>query len=176
MTDTEHSSHAADRRVPPRHSLALRSFLFSIVIPGAGGVLVPALILTHGGATPEPAAWPAVGLIAVGAGLYLTCLRLFATIGGGTPGPWDAPRHLVAVGPYRWVRNPIYISALLVVLGEAWLFLSVSLLEYAAAMAVGVHLFVVGYEEPTLGRTFGELYSGYRRTVPRWLPRLPPKT
>ena len=175
MTDTGRSSHGAGRRVPPRYgwSLALRSSLFSVVVPGAGGVLVPWWILTHGGSTPEPAAWPAVGLIAVGAVLYLACLRLFAIVGEGTPGPWVAPRRLVAVGPYRWVRNPIYIAALLVVLGEAWLFLSMSLLEYAAAMAVGVHLFVVGYEEPTLGRTFGESYAEYRRTVMRWLPRRP---
>jgi protein-S-isoprenylcysteine O-methyltransferase Ste14 len=176
MTDAGRSGYAAGRRVPARRawSLALRSFLFSIVVPGAGGVLVPWLILTHGSTAPEPATWPAVGLIAVGAVLYLACLRLFAIVGEGTPGPWDAPRRLVAVGPYRWVRNPIYIGAILVVLGEAWLFLSVSLMEYAAAMAVGVHLFVVGYEEPTLGRTFGESYAEYRRTVMRWLPRRPP--
>jgi len=75
------------------------------------------------------------------------------------------------VGPYRWVRNPIYIAALLVVLGEAWLFLSLSLLKYAVVMAIFFHLFVTGYEEPTLYRRFGETYAEYRRTVPRWIPR-----
>jgi protein-S-isoprenylcysteine O-methyltransferase Ste14 len=65
-------------------------------------------------------------------------------VGGGTPGPWDAPRRVIVRGPYRWVRNPVYLGALLVVLGEAWLFTSPRLLAYAAAMAACFHLFVAG--------------------------------
>jgi protein-S-isoprenylcysteine O-methyltransferase Ste14 len=98
---------------------------------------------------------------------------LFAVVGRGTPGPWDAPRRFVAVGPYRWVRNPIYVAALLVVLGEAWLFLSLPLLVYAGTMAISCHLFVIAYEERTLRRRFGEAYVEYLRTVPRWIPRPP---
>ena len=75
--------------------------------------------------------------------------------------------------PYRWVRNPIYVAALLVVVGEAWLFLSLPLLLYAGALAVGVHLFVVGYEEPTLRRRFGDEYAAYQQRVRRWVPRPP---
>lgn len=77
------------------------------------------------------------------------------------------------MGPYRWVRNPIYIAALLVVLGEAWLFLSLPLLKYAVAMAVCFHLFVIGYEEPTLYRKFGDTYLEYKQAVARWIPRRP---
>ena len=153
--------------------LALRNLLFTVVVPGAGAIYVPWLILTSTGATPEPATWLALALIAPGATLYFWCLFLFATVGHGTPGPWDAPRRFVAEGPYRWVRNPIYISALLVVVGEAWLFLSLPVLLYACLMAVGVHLFVIGYEEPTLGERFGDEYAEYRRHVWRWLPRPP---
>ena len=80
---------------------------------------------------------------------------------------------MVAAGPYRWVRNPIYLAALLVVLGEAWLFTSPRLLAYAAAMAACFHLFVTGYEERTLARRFGPAYLEYRRAVPRWIPRKP---
>ena len=94
-------------------------------------------------------------------------------MGGGTPGPWDAPSRVVAAGPYRWVRNPIYLAALLIVLGEAWLFLSLALLAYAGAMAVVFHLFVIGYEEPMLRRRFGSAYLEYQRMVPRWIPRRP---
>ncbi len=116
---------------------------------------------------------PGLALIVLGVGLYAWCLWLFATVGRGTPGPWDAPRRLVAVGPYRRVRNPIYLAALLVVLGEALWFVSPALLEYAAAMAITCHVFVIGYEEPSLSRTFGNAYAEYRQTVPRWLPRWP---
>jgi protein-S-isoprenylcysteine O-methyltransferase Ste14 len=69
--------------------------------------------------------------------------------------------------------HPIYLAALLVVLGEAWLFTSPRLLAYAAAMAACFHLFVTGYEERTLARRFGPAYLEYRRAVPRWLPRKP---
>ena len=154
-------------------SLVLRNFAFTIVVPGAGGVLLPWLVLSASEPRPQPTAWPALAPIAAGFGLYLGCMWLFATIGRGTPGPWDAPRRLVMVGPYRWVRNPIYVGVLLVVLGEAWLFLSSALLGYAVIAAVGLHLFVTRYEEPTLRRSFGQPYVAYLAAVPRWLPRPP---
>jgi len=154
-------------------SLVIRTLLFTIVVPGAGAVWLPWWILTRSHPTAGPVAWPAAAVIALGAALYLWCVWLFAVVGEGTPGPWDAPRRVVATGPYRWVRNPIYLAALLVVLGEAWLFLSLPLLIYATAMAILFHLFVIGYEERTLRRRFGDAYLEYRRTVPRWLPRLP---
>ena len=122
-------------------SLIVRNVMFTIVVPGLGGVLAPWWILnSHGGAT--VAAWAAVPVIVAGAALYVWCVWNFAAVGDGTPGLWDAPRRVVATGPYRWVRNPIYIGALLVVLGESWLFMSPPLLVYAAAMAVFCHLFV----------------------------------
>ena len=101
------------------------------------------------------------------------CVWNFATVGRGTPGPWDAPSRVVAAGPYRWVRNPIYLAALLVVLGEAWLFLSPWLLAYAGIMAVFFHLFVTGHEERVLRRRFGGTYLEYRNSIPRWIPRPP---
>jgi protein-S-isoprenylcysteine O-methyltransferase Ste14 len=135
--------------------------------------LIPWWILAHSHATLDPAAWYAVAVIVLGTALYLWCLWAFAIVGRGTPGPWDPPRRFVAAGPYRWVRNPMYIAALLVVIGEAWLFRSLPLLVYAGAAAIIFHLFVIGYEEPALGRRFGETYAEYRGTVPRWIPRPP---
>jgi protein-S-isoprenylcysteine O-methyltransferase Ste14 len=122
---------------------------------------------------PTPVAWYAVAVIAVGLLLYFSSLWVFAVVGRGTPGVWDPPRRLVVVGPYRWVRNPIYVAALLIVLGEAWLFLSADLLLYGGVLAVAFHLLVIGYEEPRLRAQFGEQYETYRRMVPRWIPRLP---
>lgn len=166
-------SAAPDGLTSKTMSLALRNALFTIVVPGAGAVYGPWWILAGGGSLPEPVVWPAAVIIAIGLALYLVCLWLFASVGRGTPGPWVAPRRFVAVGPYRWVRNPIYLAALLVVIGEACLFGSLPLLVYAAAIAVGCHLFVVAYEEPTLHRLFGDEYDQYRLRISRWLPRPP---
>ena len=154
-------------------SLVVRNLVFTVVVPGLGGVLAPWWIVTRHGHAATPVAWEAVPVIAAGAALYGWCVWNFAAVGRGTPGPWDAPRRVVAAGPYRWVRNPIYIGALLVVLGEAWLFMSWPLVAYAGAMAIVCHLFVIGYEERTLRRRFGDSYLEYRRSVPRWLPRPP---
>ena len=117
-------------------SLLLRNLVFTVAVPGAGGGYVPWLILTRHGAAPAPAAWYATAVIAAGIVLYLSCVWFFGTAGRGTPGTWDPPQRLVAAGPYRWVRNPIYLAALLIVAGEAWLFFSPALLAYAAALAV----------------------------------------
>ena len=152
-------------------SLLVRNLLFTAVVPVLGGAWVPWWILTRHGHTVTPAAWAALPVIAAGMALYAWCTWSFAAVGGGTPGPWDAPSRVVATGPYRWVRNPIYIAALLVVLGEAWLFMSPWLLAYAGIMAVFFHLFVTGYEERTLRRRFGAAYVEYRHVVPRWIPR-----
>jgi protein-S-isoprenylcysteine O-methyltransferase Ste14 len=157
-------------------SLALRNLLFTLLVPGAGGVYVPWLILTRDGTSPTPTAWYAVAVIAAGLLLYSSCVWLFATVGRGTPGTWDPPRRFVAAGPYRWVRNPIYLAALLIVGGEAWLFLSTDLLLYTCTLAVAFHLIVVAYEEPKLHSRFGEQYERYCETVSRWIPRPPRRT
>jgi protein-S-isoprenylcysteine O-methyltransferase Ste14 len=158
-------------------SLLARNAVFTVVVPGLGGVWVPVWLLTRDGGTAvdwaSPVSWAAVLVIAAGAVLYLCCTWNFAAAGRGTPGPWDAPRRVVTRGPYQWVRNPIYLAALLVVLGEAGLFGSSWLLAYAGAMAACFHLFVTGYEEPALRRRFGPGYLAYRSTVPRWIPRRP---
>lgn len=150
-------------------SLAVRNALFSLAVPGLGAAVGPWLVLRSAGA--QGRAWYGVILIAAGFAGYVVCVRAFAVVGRGTPGPWDAPRRVVTVGPYRWVRNPIYLSALMVVLGEAWLFLSGALVIYAAVMAACFHLFVIGYEEPHLRREFGASYNDYAQRVHRWVPR-----
>ena len=154
-------------------SLVVRNLMFTVVVPGIGGAWVPWWILTRHGRMAMPDAWEAIPVIAAGVALYAWCVWNFAAVGRGTPGPWDAPSRFVTVGPYRWVRNPIYVAALLIVLGEAWLFMSLLLLAYAGTMAVFFHLFVTGYEERALRRRFGSSYQEYRHMVSRWIPRRP---
>lgn len=117
--------------------------------------------------------WPQLAgllVLAAGAGIALSCIYVFAWLGRGTPAPFDPPRSLVVRGPYRFVRNPMYIGAAMVMAGSALYFAAWPLLLYAMALAVCGHLFVVFYEEPTLRRSFGSEYEAYCHHVHRWLP------
>ncbi len=95
-------------------------------------------------------------------------------MGRGTLSPADPPRELVVRGLYRYVRNPMYLAVSLIVLGEALLTASRGLLYYWAFFFAIVNVFIIGYEEPTLRRRFGESYERYTQRVPRWVPRLRP--
>lgn len=106
-----------------------------------------------------------------GAALAIWCILTFAVIGKGTPAPFDPPRQLVIAGPYRYVRNPMYIGAGLALLGAAIFYRSGALALYTGLFLVITHLFVLLYEEPALTQTFGDAYQQYRTTVRRWLPR-----
>jgi protein-S-isoprenylcysteine O-methyltransferase Ste14 len=109
-------------------------------------------------------------LAASGALLAMWCIATFILIGRGTPAPFDPPRRLVVAGPYLFVRNPMYIGAALALTGAALFYESWALLAYCAAFAVVTHVFVVGYEEPTLRTTFGAPYERYCELVQRWWP------
>jgi protein-S-isoprenylcysteine O-methyltransferase Ste14 len=107
----------------------------------------------------------------VGAAAALWCIFTFAFIGKGTPAPFDPPRRLVIQGPYRFVRNPMYIGAGLALAGAALFYQSWTLLLYTGLFFLATHLFVVVYEEPTLRRTFGAEYEAYCNRVGRWRPK-----
>jgi protein-S-isoprenylcysteine O-methyltransferase Ste14 len=81
---------------------------------------------------------------------------------------------LVVTGLYRYVRNPMYVAVIGIILGQALLFADRRLLLYAALFWLACHAFVVAYEEPTLRRTFGVPYAAFCAHVPRWIPRLSP--
>jgi protein-S-isoprenylcysteine O-methyltransferase Ste14 len=93
---------------------------------------------------------------------------------GGTPMPIAPTHRLVVSGFNRYVRNPMYVSLLLAILGQALLFASLGLLLYAIVVWALPAAFVRWYEEPTLVRQFGAEYEAYRRAVPAWFPRLRP--
>ena len=155
--------------------VALRTLIFTIFVPGTVAGLLPWLILQQSGAAIEiPSIW-LLGFIPLllGIGLYFWCAGAFTFIGKGTPAPIDAPKFLVREGPYQWVRNPMYIAVLSVIVGEAILFHSLLLIVYALLFWLIVHLFVVFFEEPSLRSQFGESYGHYLRTVSRWLPHSP---
>lgn len=122
-----------------------------------------------------PAAGRAVGasLMVVGGVVVVWCVAWFVTSGRGTPAPFDAPRAFVAGGPYRWVRNPMYLGALGVLAGFGLWHRSLPMVLLTIPAGVVAHLFVILYEEPVLRRRFGELYRAYVASVNRWLPTRP---
>ena len=123
-----------------------------------------------GGALPAWTPPLGVAVVAAGAPLALTCALLFAIRGKGTPAPFDPPRTFVATGPYRLMRNPMYVGAWLTIVGVALLLRSTGILAMSLAALLCAHLFVILYEEPTLTAKFGASYERYRATVPRWIP------
>src|SRR5215211_551380 len=149
--------------------LVVRNVVFTVFVPGTVAVVVPLLIGSASGSTTEPNSYLGWLVIAGGVALYAWCLWNFVTVGRGTPGPWDPTERVIAAGPYLWVRNPMYIAVLAVILGEAWLLMSLALVVYAIVVAAVVHTFVVVYEEPTLTEQFGESYTDYRSKVSRWI-------
>jgi protein-S-isoprenylcysteine O-methyltransferase Ste14 len=153
--------------------LVLKNVLFTLLVPGTVAVLVPLLLVGTPLPVIQPLSWLGLALIVPGLLLYLWCLWNLATVGRGTPGPWDPTERVVATGPYRWVRNPMYIAVLAVILGQACLFMSWALVAYAFVIAMVVHTFVVVYEEPTLAEQFCESYIRYCEQVGRWIPRPP---
>lgn len=118
--------------------------------------------------------WLAAVPSVLGFAVALRCVWDFGWTGLGTPAPVAPPKRLVVVGFYRYVRNPMYVGfaagwiGLWVVFGHA----DPGMLVAVAAAALGVHLFVLFYEEPTLRDKFGADYTDYCRNVRRWWPHL----
>jgi protein-S-isoprenylcysteine O-methyltransferase Ste14 len=155
----------------------IRTIIFTILVPGFWTVVMPYWLLPRG-TRPNLQGAGAAGWLftAGGIALYFACAFWgFALRGKGTPAPIDPPKRLVEEGPYGIVRNPMYWSVTLVMLGEGLVFHSLALVELAAAFFAATNLFVLFYEEPALRRKFGAEYEDYCRRVPRWLPRFKAK-
>ena len=113
-------------------------------------------------------------LLVAGGAIAASCVAMFVTRGRGTPAPFDPPRVFVAGGPYRYVRNPMYVGAVLSLLGGGLVAASPAIVLLAGGFWLLAHALVLFYEEPALERRFGAAYSHYRSQVNRWLPRIPP--
>jgi protein-S-isoprenylcysteine O-methyltransferase Ste14 len=152
-----------------------RATTYSVLFIGLLLVFLPDRILSSTGIV-RPGridTWQVAGMIlgASGAALALMCILTFVFVGKGTPAPFDPPRRLVVRGPYRFVRNPMYVGAGLALAGAALFYRSMPLAAYAGAFLVVMHLFVMVYEEPTLRQTFEGDYDEYCRRVGRWWPK-----
>jgi protein-S-isoprenylcysteine O-methyltransferase Ste14 len=156
----------------------LGSALFFAVAPSVLAGLIPWSI-THWEFGPpffDLQATRAVGMLLIAAGLpgLIDSFGRFALQGLGTPAPIAPPQNLVVTGLYRYVRNPMYVAVVAVIVGQGILFGDSRLLVYGGLLWLAFHAFVLTYEEPVLAESFGAQYDDFRANVPRWIPRLSP--
>jgi protein-S-isoprenylcysteine O-methyltransferase Ste14 len=156
----------------------LGSAVFLVLAPGVVAGLIPWWLTGWRIAEPLPYWAPVrvIGVVLIGVGvvILLQAFARFASEGIGTPAPVAPPQRLVVGGLYRYVRNPMYLAVLSIIVGQALALGQPSLLLYAGIVALAFIGFVRGYEEPALRKRFGATYDAYRRAVPGWWPRLHP--
>jgi len=154
----------------------INMLIFLVTVPGSLLIYLPAWLILTSSAPTRPKPWlRAVALIAwlIGSLTSLWCVADFLSVGRGTPAPTAPTRALVQRGLYRWVRNPMYVSVLILLVGHTLWFQRLRLLLYTAGVFALFHTVVVRVEEPGLRARFGDSYAAYCARIPRWLPRLP---
>jgi len=159
-----------------RRRALLATALFLCLAPGTVAGLIPFWISRWRFEPPffglEPVRWFGVLLIVLAAPVLFESFARFAFEGLGTPAPILPTQHLVIRGFYRYVRNPMYIAVVSIVIGQGLLLGNSSLLLYAAVVWAAFLGFVLLYEEPKLRKTYGTEYEAYCDRVPRWIPRI----
>jgi len=155
----------------------MREWIKSIIaLPLNALVVIPALFLYFGGYhfQEQPTFILAAGIVMliIGLGLSIWTMVLFHRFGKGTPAPWSPPRNLVVRGPYCFMRNPMLTGVLAILLGESLALGSWQILLWTAIFFIINTLYFIYIEERDLARRFGVDYILYRKSVPRWLPRL----
>ena len=152
---------------------ALKSILFFILAPGVVAGYLP-LTLFRTGVQIQTGFlfYLALPFWIVGVVILVWCFWDFVQKGKGTPAPIEPPKQLVVSGLYNYVRNPMYVGVLLVIIGHFLWFGFWNLLIYAVVVFTAFSIFVIFYEEPNLKQRFGEAYEAYLKRVPRWVPRL----
>jgi protein-S-isoprenylcysteine O-methyltransferase Ste14 len=149
--------------------LARALFAF-LLLPGLVAFVAPLIIASFDKWRGE-VFLPGLFVMFVGIVVLVWCVRDVYVSGKGTLAPWSPPKHLVVVGLYRYVRNPMYLGVLILIVGWGLYLLSLLVAVYAILLSVGFHLRVLLYEEPWCASQFGESWKVYKATVPRWIPR-----
>ncbi len=151
----------------------LRALIAFLVLPGMVAGVVPLLITWF-----DPwrlGGWRAgYAIMAFGLVILLWCVRDFYIAGKGTLAPWSPPQSLVVVGLYRFVRNPMYVGVITILLGWYAISGSMLMLAYSGLVAAMFHMRVTRNEEPWLQRKFADAWLPYSAAVGRWWPRLTP--
>jgi protein-S-isoprenylcysteine O-methyltransferase Ste14 len=156
--------------------LFLRNLVLFVFLVFSALVVVPLVLvwLSEGWLTFSVGGLRVLGLVLIGVGavFMLNMFVYFASVGKGTPAPFDPPKKLVTGGLFCYVRNPGYIGGVFIIVGEGVFLEAAVIFGYAAFMWIMFHLYVVFFEEPSLREKFGKDYEKYVETVPRWIPKL----
>jgi protein-S-isoprenylcysteine O-methyltransferase Ste14 len=159
---------------------AAGSAVFFALAPGVVAGVVPWYLTGWYTRRLLPVAWllPAAGsvFVAIGVAVLGHAFVRYVAEGLGTPAPVAPTDRLVVGGPYRYVRNPMYLAVVATIIGQALILGQSVLLVYTGAVAAAMGAFAHGFEEPFLTDRFGDDYLAYRRAVPAWRPRLHPWT
>jgi protein-S-isoprenylcysteine O-methyltransferase Ste14 len=152
---------------------ALKSLLFLFFAPGIVAGYIPLAFLRRGPQIETGIfAYLAIPLWLIGVIVLLWCFWGFIVKGHGTPVPIDPPKELVVTGLYHYIRNPMYVSVLVIIIGHFLWFKTTWIVVYTAVVFQAVYLFVTLYEEPHLKKIFGNTYEEYAKKTPRWIPRI----
>ena len=148
--------------------------IFSFILPVTVVVIIPWWIEKN--STIHAGLYPIFGMTLIVVGLIIMTLTIssFIRVGKGTLAPWSPPKKLVIKGLYRYVRNPMIMGVLVVLLGEALTLSSKNIVIWAGEFFIINVIYFIIYEEPNLEKRFGEEYREYKKHVSMWLPRLTP--
>ena len=157
--------------------LAIRNVLTIVIFPGTVTIYIPYLLLKPIN-FPDPTSWLwteylAVLFLLIGVAILLISIWSFARVGRGTLAPFDETQKLIVVGLYRFVRNPMYVGVILILLAESWFFMSSALLLYTGLFFLLANVMIIGYEENRLRHKYGDEYRHYCNHVGRWIPGKP---
>jgi protein-S-isoprenylcysteine O-methyltransferase Ste14 len=148
-----------------------------VLFPGTVAVYIPYRLLGPIG-VPGPSSWSLIHyaaalLLAVGTATLFNSIWSFARVGDGTLAPFDETKKLIVVGLYRYVRNPMYVGVILILLAESWFFWSSTLLMYSCFCFFVANILIIGYEENRLRHKYGDEFRRYCEHVGRWIPGRP---
>ena len=145
--------------------------LKSLILPLTVIVIIPWLILENSEPNLHLLMIPGTLILITGLAAMGLTIRMFAQIGEGTLAPWDPAENLITSGIYAFVRNPMIIGVLAVLIGEALIFKSWRIAVWALLFFIVNTIYFKYSEEPGLEKRFGDEYIEYKKNVPRWLPK-----
>ena len=148
-----------------------------VLFPGTVVVYIPYRLLAPS-IIPDAYSWSlaqfsAVISLAIGAAILFRSIWSFARVGKGTLAPFDETHKLIVIGLYRYVRNPMYVGIMLILIAESWFFRSDTLLKYTGFCFIVANIIVIGYEENRLRYKYGDEFRRYCKHVGRWVPGRP---